>query len=189
MQGRLRMLQWLRSWSKPLRGARRRRYVRAAAARQRRVPGGPLEDRSLLAQLVTTGTALDVIFTLPATTNNVILEDIGVIGNNISQIRSVNGAFDITPFSNAMRSVTILRGTTADTITVNSLPDPNNYLDLGFPTQPVVALQPFDTVSFAGTANFGVLVAAATNINVGPAATLNVPKDSVIDFRANNLSI
>src|SRR5690242_2153829 len=100
------------------REARRNRQQgrkRIAAARHRRIFVEQLEDRSLLAQLINTGTAADVVFTLPVTANIVIFEDDGIAGNGISQLRSTNGTFDPTPFTNPTGSLTLNRGNAADT--------------------------------------------------------------------------
>src|SRR2546421_5706306 len=82
-----------------------------------------LEERSFLATLTPTGTTSDVVFNLPATVDTVYLEDDGTAGNGISRLRSSNGTFASTTFTNPTGSLTINRGNPADTITVNALPD------------------------------------------------------------------
>src|SRR5262249_45742551 len=85
----------MRIWKKTLKTATnlrscRRRPIaksraRAASARFRRLLFEHYESRTLLATLVNTGTAADVIYTLPATANTVFLEDDGVSGNGLLQ--------------------------------------------------------------------------------------------------------
>src|SRR5437763_1836350 len=116
-----RMLQSVyRHWLQR-RGARQRRFARAAAARHRGVVFEPLEIRSLLATLTPTGTTADVIYTLPAAADSVFLEDDGTSGNGMVRLRSSNGTFDTTVFANPSGSLTINRGNAADNITVNGL--------------------------------------------------------------------
>src|SRR5947207_12320583 len=101
---------------------RRARKRPTAAARQRRILLERLEDRSLLAQLINSGTAADVVYTLPASANTVFLEDDGTSGNGMLQLRSGSGTFDTTVFANPAGSLTINRGSAADSITINNLP-------------------------------------------------------------------
>src|SRR6267142_5621168 len=78
---------------------RRSRKTRAAADRSRRVCFELLESRTLLAPLINSGTASDVVFNLPVGPNAVIFEDDGIAGNGISQLRSISGSFDTTTFA------------------------------------------------------------------------------------------
>src|SRR5262245_31140714 len=80
--------------------ATHKRLVRAAAVRHRRLTIEPLDDRSLLAPLVNTGSAIDIIYALPAGADAIFLEDDGVNGNGLLQLRSGNGTFDATVFAN-----------------------------------------------------------------------------------------
>src|SRR5690242_11693656 len=106
-----------------LRGGLRLRHLRRAPLRHRHIRVEPLEDRSLLAPLVNVGTAADVIYNLPASASVVFLEDDGIAGNGISQIRSSNGTFDTTTFENPAGSLTISVANATDAITVNTLQD------------------------------------------------------------------
>ena len=68
------------------------------------------------------GTATDVVFNLPtASANQVVLEDDATAGNGISQLRSTNGTFELTTFSNPSGSLTINFGNNGDTLTLKSL--------------------------------------------------------------------
>ena len=115
-----------------------------AAARERGLFVERLEDRSLLAQLVNVGTAADVVYNLPASASVVFLEDDGVSGNGMLQLRGGNLTFDVTPFANPTGSLTLNRGNAADTITIKALPDFNAALTIG------AAATPMASVSFAG---------------------------------------
>ncbi|MEQ9407589.1 MAG: hypothetical protein RIK87_07665 [Fuerstiella sp.] len=74
---------------------------------------------------MTGSTIADLVFNLPATDNNVILEDDGTGGNSVSQIRSGNGTFETTTFSNPSGSLTINgnAGAFDDNVVVSSVPD------------------------------------------------------------------
>src|SRR5439155_23069339 len=70
---------------------------------------------------VTGSTATNLVFNLPANASTAFLEDEGVTGNNIAQLRSSNGTFETAVFTNPSGAVTINRGNTADTLTLNNL--------------------------------------------------------------------
>src|SRR5947209_7306478 len=118
--------------------------------RHRRVMLEQLEDRSLLAVLVNTGTAADVIYTLPPTADNVFLEDDGTSGNGMLQLRSSNGTFTKTVFANPTGSLTINAGNASDTITINALQDFTAALTIG------AAASPLSTITFAGALRLGL---------------------------------
>src|SRR5687767_1840141 len=94
-------------WSRSDRWQTKRhaRKKQLASARHRRILIERLEDRSLLAQLINSGTAADVIYTLPASANTVFLEDDGTVSNGQLQLRSSNGTFDTTVFANPAGSL------------------------------------------------------------------------------------
>jgi autotransporter-associated beta strand protein len=64
------------------------------------------------------GTATDVIFNLPASAVDAVLEDDAVDGNDLSQLRSANGTFESTVFRNPAGSLAINAGGGNDTITL-----------------------------------------------------------------------
>jgi hypothetical protein len=117
---------------------------RRARARNRRLIFEAFEDRTLLAVLVNTGTAADVIYTLPATASTVFLEDDGVSGNGMLQLRTFSGTFTTTVFANPTGSLTINRGNASDKITINALPDFTASLTIGS------AANPLSTITLAG---------------------------------------
>jgi autotransporter-associated beta strand protein len=162
------------------------RKRRSAAARHRRILLETLEDRSLLAQLVNEGTAADVVFTLPAAANIVIMEDDGTSGNGISQLRSSNGTFDTTTFANPTGSLTINRGNAADTIAVSSLPDFTAGLTIGS------RVKPLNVVSLAGAITLGSgknLSASAATVNATAAGAILLSGGGVISWAADNVDI
>src|SRR6476469_1219021 len=140
----------MRPWQVIFSGPARPRFRRRAARRNRRLLFEAFEDRSLLATLVNTGTAADVIYTLPATTNTAFLEDDGTSGNGTLQLRSSNGTFTTTVFANPTGSLTINRGNASDTITLNALPDFTAALTIGASTSP------FGSITFAGGMTLGL---------------------------------
>ncbi|MBC7852187.1 MAG: right-handed parallel beta-helix repeat-containing protein, partial [Pirellulaceae bacterium] len=111
--------------------------------------------------LVNAGTPVDVIFNLPTGdgNNQAILEDNGVPGDNISQIRSQNGTFETTVFVNPTNSLTVNYGDDGESVTVAQL-DP--------------AFAPLLTVDLNGGAGGDRLIADfASGTNVIPPMGLN----------------
>ena len=66
------------------------------------------------------GTATDIVFNLTANADEAVLED---AGGNSSRLRSVNGTFESTTFTNPSGSVTINLGSGADRFTIDALDD------------------------------------------------------------------
>ena len=58
------------------------------------------------------------VFNLPAAATDAYLEDDGTSPNGLSRLRSNNGTFESTTFSNPTGSLTINRGNVADTLTI-----------------------------------------------------------------------
>ena len=146
----------------PPRRQLRRRWQ--AAKRHRRVLIEPLESRALLAPLVNTGTAADLIFTLPASASTAVLEDDGIPGNGVSQLRSANGTFDTTLVANPTGSLTINPGNAADTITINALPDFTASIALG------ASASPLSSIVFAGV----MTLAADKNLTANSTGAINL---------------
>jgi fibronectin-binding autotransporter adhesin len=73
-----------------------------------------------LSPIANSGTAVNVIFNLPASSDNAVLEDDGTTGNNVSRLRSVNNTFEQTTFTNPSASLTVNAGDGNDTVTVAS---------------------------------------------------------------------
>src|SRR5262249_22686314 len=99
-------------------------------------------------------TAANLVFNLPtivAGTNNAFLEDDGVSGNNIAQLRSGNSTFPTTLFTNPTAAATISPGNSGDTLTVNNLlnTDFNPSLTIGS------SANPFSTAEFLGGLTLG----------------------------------
>jgi autotransporter-associated beta strand protein len=79
---------------------------------------------------LTGSTIADLVFNLTAAADDALLEDDGVSGNGMSQLRSNNGAFELTTFSNPTGSLTINTGAGDDTFTITALPDFNASLTI-----------------------------------------------------------
>ncbi|MBI1918453.1 MAG: DUF4394 domain-containing protein, partial [Planctomycetes bacterium] len=73
--------------------------------------------------LVNAGTPADIVFNLPTGDgdNQAILEDNGIPGDGLSQIRSGNGTFETTTFTNPTTSLTVNTGDDGETVTVAQL--------------------------------------------------------------------
>ncbi len=124
-----------------------------------------------------TGTTVaDLVFNLPGMDDRAFLEDDGISGNGISQIRSDNPAptFDLTTFMNPTGSLTINLGADAATFTIsdptNGLPDLTSTLIIA----DAVADGETDTVIFDGE----------VDLDASTLGNLMVTAD-VIQFTAN----
>lgn len=73
-----------------------------------------------LEPLAATGTVTDVIFTFTGGADQVVLEDDGTLGNDMSQLRSANATFETTVFTHPTGSLTV-DGAPGDTLTVAAL--------------------------------------------------------------------
>jgi len=75
------------------------------------------------AVIVNSGTPDDIIYTLPGGDGNnlAILEDDGVAGNGMSQLRSGNGSFDTLVFANPANTLKINASNDGEKITVNNV--------------------------------------------------------------------
>ncbi|QDU22816.1 LamG-like jellyroll fold domain-containing protein [Urbifossiella limnaea] len=113
--------------------------------------------------LVNVGSVTDVIFNLPAAASAAVLEDDGTGSNGLSRLRSTNGTFEVTTFNNPTGSVTVNRGTAADTLAVTALPDLTSTLTVGTGAQPFQAVSVTGAVTLAATKD---LTAFATQIVV-----------------------
>src|SRR6185437_14865858 len=82
--------------------------------------------------LTPSGPVANLIFNLPTGGSNASLEDDGTSGNQISQIRSVSGTpFETSTFKNPTSSLTINRGSAADTLVVAAVPDLKSNVTIG----------------------------------------------------------
>src|SRR4029453_281517 len=115
-----------------------------------------------------TGTATNVIFELPAGPNAVTLTDDGTGGNTMSRLSGAT--FETTDFANPSASLTIKRGSAADTVAVNALPDFNANLTIGS------AGNDFSTITFNGAitlaANNSLIANASSAINLANGADI-----------------
>jgi hypothetical protein len=75
------------------------------------------------AVITNSGTAADIIYNLPGGDGNnlAILEDDGVPGNGLSQLRSGNGSFDTVVFANPANTIAINASNDGEKITVNNM--------------------------------------------------------------------
>ncbi|WP_202921738.1 autotransporter-associated beta strand repeat-containing protein [Anatilimnocola aggregata] len=71
-----------------------------------------------LEPLAFSGTADNMIFNLPVTHDQAVLEDDGTASNGMSRLRSANSTFEVTTFANPGVSLTINAGNGNDTISI-----------------------------------------------------------------------
>src|SRR5437879_2787132 len=93
---------------------------RAAAAA---LSYAPLPPPPPPAVITNSGTANDIIYNLPGGDgdNQAILEDDGVPGNGLSQLRSGNGSFGTVVFANPANTLAINASNDGEKITVNNM--------------------------------------------------------------------
>ncbi|MFO0938031.1 MAG: hypothetical protein U0798_16125 [Gemmataceae bacterium] len=90
--------------------------------------------------LLNLGSVTDYVFNLPAVSSNAVLEDNGTIADGLSQLRSANGTFEVTTFTNPTGSLTINRGTATDNLSISALPDFDATLAAGTIATPFAQL-------------------------------------------------
>jgi hypothetical protein len=138
-----------------------------------------------LEPLLNTGTASNVIFKLPAAGSTAFLEDDGTSGNGLSRLRSGNSTFEATTFANPTSSLTINRGSAADTLTVNALPDFSAGLTAGSTASPLATITAGGAVSLAATkalaAYGGVIMVNAPLATNGGSLTLSATSDITLN--------
>ena len=86
-----------------------------------------------------------------------MLEDDGVAGNGLSQLRSTNGSFETTTFANPSGTLTINRGNAADSLTINSLPDFSAGLSIGSWISPLGSATIAGAVTLNASKSFSVV--------------------------------
>ncbi len=127
--------------------------------------GGPTINYTGLEPVDMSGSTIgNLVFNLPAAASTAFLEDDGTSGNGDSRLRSGNGTFETTTFSNPTTSLTINRGNAADTLTVAALPDFTASVTLG------TAANPFSSLTFTGA----VTLAANNSLAANAAGTINL---------------
>jgi len=128
-----------------------------------------------------TGTATDLIFELPPGSNDATLADDGPLANTMSRLSGAT--FETTDFANPTASLTIKRGSAADTVAVNALPDFDASLTIGS----------FSTITFTGpitlAANNSLVANASVAIDLsnGP-NLLTTSGTGTISLTAANLT-
>ena len=135
---------------------------------------GTVHYTGLTPLLLNVGSVADVEFDLPSTFgggqtfNDAYLEESGVMATPL-QLRSNNGTFETTEFTDPTSSLTIKTGTASDTLTVPapSLPDLTSTLNVG------TGVSPFATTTIGGTMNLtgGSLTINAGTIDLGADVT------------------
>lgn len=94
---------------------------------------------------------------LPSTASQAILEDDGTAGNGFSQIRSANGTFATTKFSNPSGSLVIVPGNAADTIQIDSILDTTASLIVGAMGNRLASITQLGTVNSTGDVRYFAL--------------------------------
>ena len=98
-----------------------------------------------ISAVTNTGEASNVAINLPVTASETVLEDDGLQGNNLSQIRATSESNYRIAFTNPSGQLRIMPGTSSDAIQVSSISDFDASLQLG------EAESPFQNIAFAGS--------------------------------------
>lgn len=106
-----------------------------------------------LEPITNTGSATDITFNLPAFTNSATLGD---NGDGLNRLSGAN--FELTDFANPTGSLTINPGTTADTLTVNALPNFTADLTIGSLEHPFAKVGIYGTITLNEGKNLSVTV-------------------------------
>src|SRR5262245_10202029 len=160
-----------------------RAKLRSGSAKRhfRRLIFEHFEARALLATLVNTGTAADVIYTLPATASTVFLEDDGASGNGMLQLRTSSGTFTTTVFANPTGSLTINRGNASDKLTINALPDLTASLMIGSAANPLSMITLAGAMTLASNKSF-VAYASGTIATSGTTAKAAISGTGIVSL-------
>ncbi|MEQ1858792.1 MAG: autotransporter-associated beta strand repeat-containing protein [Chthoniobacteraceae bacterium] len=108
------------------------------------------------------GSATDIVFNLPTTASTATLADDGTTSNGLSRLSAAT--FVTNDFSNPSGSLTLNRGNSADTLTINALPDFDASLTLSS------GANPFSTLTFAGA----VTLAASKTLSANASGTISL---------------
>jgi len=114
---------------------------------------------------MTGSTVTDLIFNLPGTGSNAILEDDGTPANTFSTFREAASGFELTTFQNPSGSLTINRGNASDTVTINATPDFTAALTVGAAAFPVSSVTVAGALTLAANKNFTVYAANTVNFS------------------------
>ncbi len=140
-----------------------------------------------LEPLVNTGTASDVIFVLPATANIATLTDDGTASNGLTRLSGAN--FELTDFSNPTGSITILRGNSADTLTIGALPDLTASITIGTAATPFSALMFSGAVTLATDKNLTAFASGLITLNTTSSALATSGVGSISLTTATNILV
>src|SRR5262245_14482705 len=136
---------------------------------------------------MTGSTIADLVFNLPGTNDQAILEDDGTPGNGISQLRSQNATptFDTTTFTNPTGSLTVNMGGDNGTFTVASLPDFTRSLTIN-------GQAGTDNVTFTGAMNLssaGADLSITVTGSIVDAAGASLQVNDLATFNADSITL
>lgn len=138
-----------------------------------------------LEPIINTGSATDITFHLPTGASNIAtLGDDGVSGNGRSHLSGAT--FPPTDFSNPSGSISIDRGTAADTMSVVALPDLTARMTIGS------AASAFSAATFAGSMTLAAgkdLQVASSSLSALAGSSLAVSSGGAIRLIADSIVI
>jgi Calx-beta domain/FG-GAP repeat len=136
---------------------------------------------------------------LPAGASDVILEDDGIAGNGVSQIRSGNGTFATTKFSNPTGTLVVATDNAADTLTINDILDTSSSIVAGSATNRFASITQVGDVSSKGDVRYfanaiaindgaDLTAAKAVELNAANTVALGTTKITASDFSQTGAS-
>jgi hypothetical protein len=132
-----------------------------------------------LSPILNTGTAIDLIFDLPAAASVATLGDDGTPGNGFSTLSSTPATFENTTFANPTGSLTINRGNAADTLTINATPDLTSAISIGTAATPFASISAAGALSSLSTVDLAAQDIAVNASLAGTTVTLNATTGAI----------
>lgn len=112
---------------------------------------------------ITAGSVGNLTIQLPVGASDAILEDDGIAGNGISQIRSGNGTFATTKFVNPTGTLSIATGNAADTLAINDILDTTSTIIVGSATNRFASVTQVGDVASKGDVRYFANAIAINN--------------------------
>lgn len=137
-----------------------------------------------LTPISNSGSATDVNFNLPDSTNILTLGDDGTAGNTLSRLSAAT--LPQLDFANPSGSLTFNSSSGDDRLTLNALPDFNAALNVGSTLSPFVSLSLAGAVTLAAGKSVNV---ASTSVSTTTSGALTVSSIGFINIIANDVSL
>ncbi len=137
---------------------------------------------------ITAGSVGNLTIQLPAA-SDAILEDDGIAGNGISQIRSGNGTFATTKFVNPTGTLSIATGNAADTLTINDILGTTSTIIVGSATNRFASItQVGDVVSNGDVRYFANAIAINNGADLTASKAVELNAANTVALGTTNIT-